>query len=127
MRLACGHPADDPSRNTEAFPMAISHATPGQAIDIGPLGPALSTTVTKTLIKTDRLEVIRLAVPAGKEIPPHKVAGEITVQCLEGRVEFTALNETRELPAGQMCYLPGGEVHSLKGLADSSVLVTILL
>ncbi|MCX8138792.1 MAG: cupin domain-containing protein, partial [Gemmataceae bacterium] len=78
-------------------------------------------------IKTARLEVIRLVLPAGKEIPPHKVAGEITVHCLEGRVAFTALGRTQELAAGQMLYLPGHELPSLRGLEDASVLVTILL
>lgn len=107
--------------------MAIPHATPGQLIDIRPLGPALPNTVTTTLVKTAQLEVLRLVVPAGKEIPPHQVTGEITVQCLEGRIAFTALGQTLELQAGQMCYLSGGKEHSVKGLEDASVLVTILL
>jgi quercetin dioxygenase-like cupin family protein len=107
--------------------MAIPHATPGQVIDVRPLGPALRQSLTTTLIKTARLEVIRLVLPAGKDIPPHKVAGEITVQCLEGRVAFTALGRTQELAAGQMLYLPGHELHALRGLEDASVLVTILL
>jgi quercetin dioxygenase-like cupin family protein len=107
--------------------MAIPHAAPGQVIDVRPLGPALPNTVTTTLIKTPRLEVLRLVVPAGKEIPAHKVAAEITVQCLEGRVSFTALGQARELQGGEMLYLPGGEEHSLKGIEDASVLVTILL
>ncbi len=107
--------------------MAIPHAAPGQVIDVRPLGSALRQSLTTTLIKTARLEVIRLVLPAGKDIPPHKVAGEITVQCLEGRVAFTALGRTQELAAGQMLYLPGHELHSLRGLEDASVLVTILL
>ena len=107
--------------------MAIAHATPGQVIDIRPLWAAISTSVTTTLVKTDRLEVIRLVLPAGKEIPPHKVPGEITVQCLEGRVAFTSLGATQELRAGQMCYLAGGTEHAVKGLEDASVLVTMLL
>ena len=78
-------------------------------------------------VKTDRLEVIRLVVSAGKDIPPHQVAGEITVQCLEGRVAFTAGGTTRELAAGQMHYLAGNEPHSLRGIDDASVLVTFLL
>lgn len=106
--------------------MAIPHAAPGQTIDVRPLGPALAGTKTSALLKTDRLEVIRLVVPAGKQIPSHKVAGEITVQCLEGRVAFTALGETHELEAGQMLYLTGGADHALEGLEDASVLVTIL-
>lgn len=107
--------------------MAIPHATPGDVIDIRPLGAAISTSFTTTLVKTDRLEVIRLVLPSGKEIPPHKVSGEISVQCLEGRVEFTSLGATRELQAGHMCYLAGGTEHEIKGLTDASVLVTILL
>jgi quercetin dioxygenase-like cupin family protein len=107
--------------------MAIPHAAPGQAIEIHPLGELLRGAVTKTLIKTSRLEVIRLVVPAGKSIPPHKVAGELTVQCLEGRVHFTALGQTSALGAGQMLFLPGNEEHSLQGVEDASMLVTILL
>ena len=57
----------------------------------------------------------------------HQVAGEITVQCLEGRIAFTAGGATRELSAGQMLYLAGNEPHSLRGVEDASVLVTILL
>ena len=107
--------------------MAIPHAAPGQVIDIRPLGSALPQSTTTTLIKTDRLEVIRLVVPAGKLIPPHKVKGPISVQCLEGRITFTAAGQSHELQAGQMLYLTGGEEHSLQGLEAASVLVTILL
>lgn len=107
--------------------MAIPHASPGQVIDIRPLGGQLPTATTKTLVKTDRLEVIRLVVQAGKEIQPHQVPGEITVQCLEGRVELALSGEKRELSAGEMCYLSGGMEHAVKGLEDSSLLLTIQL
>jgi quercetin dioxygenase-like cupin family protein len=113
--------------SSRSLAIAITHAQSGQVIDIRPLGEGLARSLTTTLVKTDRLEVIRLVVPAGKEIPPHQVAGEITVQCLEGRVAFTAGGTTRELAAGQMLYLAGHEPHSLRGLEDASVLVTILL
>ena len=107
--------------------MAITHAKPGEVIDVRPLGAALARSQTSTLLKTAHLEVIRLVVPAGKELPPHHVAGEITVQCLEGRVAFTAGDATHELGAGQMLYLDGGERHALRGIDNASVLVTILL
>jgi quercetin dioxygenase-like cupin family protein len=105
--------------------MAIPHAKSGEVIDLRSPSEALAHAVTNTLLKTDRLEVIRLVVPAGKDIPPHQVAGEITVQCLEGRVAFTAGGATRELAAGQMLYLAGNEPHSLRGIEDASVLVRI--
>ncbi|HEX5443558.1 MAG TPA: hypothetical protein VFW87_07005 [Pirellulales bacterium] len=53
--------------------------------------------------------------------------GEITVQCLEGRIVFEADGTPHELAAGQMLYLAGGATHALRGIDDSSVLVTILL
>ncbi len=107
--------------------MAIPHAKPGEVFDIRPLGPALSQTRTTTLVKTDSVEVLRLIVKAGTEIPPHSVVGEITVQCLEGSVDFRIGSDARILEAGQMLYLSGGEVHAVRGIVDASVLVTIVL
>ena len=107
--------------------MAIPHAKSGEVIDIRPLGPALAQAKTTTLVKTKTLEIIRLVIPAGKDIPEHHAPGEITVQCLEGRVVFTTGSTRRELAAGQMLYLSSAEPHSLHGLEDASVLVTILL
>lgn len=107
--------------------MAVAHATSAQVVDIHPLREKLKQAVTTTLVKTDQLEVIRLILPAGKEIPAHQVPGEITVQCLEGSVSFTAQGQTKLLQAGQLLYLAGSEPHSLKGVEDASVLVAILL
>jgi len=107
--------------------MAIPHAKPGDVIDVRPLGAALATTKTSTLFKTERIEVVRLVMAAGKEITQHKAPGEITVHCLEGRIAFTALGKTQELTAGQLLYLGPGEPHSVKCLEDASFLLTILL
>ena len=106
--------------------MAVSHAKPSEIISL-PLGEALAGSRTTTLVKTDRLELIRLVLAAGKEIPTHQARGPITVQCLEGRVAFTAGGKTQELHAGQMLYLLAGEPHALKGVEDASLLVTLLL
>ena len=107
--------------------MAIPHATSGQAVDVRPLGDRLGGAVTATLVKTDDLEVIRLVVPAGKEIPEHRARGAITVQCLEGAVEFRAHGRAETLTAGHMLYLEAGEPHSVKGVEDSSLLLTLAL
>ena len=107
--------------------MAIPHAASGQVIDVRPLGSAIPQSVTTTLVKTKQLEVIRLVLPAGKEIPSHQVPGEITVQCLEGDVEFRAAGQSQVLSTGQLLYLSGNEPHSLMAIQDASVLVTIQL
>ena len=92
--------------------MAIPHATPGELIDVRPLGARLKERVTTTLIKTDSLEVLRLVIPAGSEIARHQVAGEITVQCLEGQVVFDAGGTDRELAPGDLLFLTGGTPHA---------------
>lgn len=107
--------------------MAIPHAKPAKVIDISPLGSELSKSQTTTLVKTDSLEVIRLVVPAGKQINRHQVPGEITVQCLEGKVVFTAGDSLCQLTAGKMIYLAGATEHWLQASEDSSLLLTIML
>jgi quercetin dioxygenase-like cupin family protein len=107
--------------------MAIPHTQAGELIDLSPLGKAVATTQTATLVKTPTLELIRLVLPAGKVIPEHRVAGEMTVQCLEGNVRFTGGGKTQTLTAGKMLWLAGNQPHALEGLSDASVLVTILL
>ena len=107
--------------------MAIPHAKPGEIVDVRPLGSALASAQTKTLVRAAQLEVIRLAVPAGKTIDEHKAKGEIIVQCLEGRVAFTAFGKAQTLEAGKLLYLPTGEPHTVKGVEDASLLLTILL
>jgi len=106
--------------------MSIHHAKSGEVI-ILPLAASLAGSKTTTLVKTADLELIRLVLPAGKEIPSHQAPGEITVQCLEGRVAFTADGKTQELTAGQLLYLAAGESHALKAIEASSLLVTLLM
>src|SRR5262249_26776350 len=107
--------------------MAIPHAEPGEVVDVRPLGSALASSKTATLLRADQVEVRRLVVPAGKEIAEHKAKGEIVVHCLEGKVAYTAFGKTHNLEARKLLYLPKGEPHSGKGVEDASLLLTILL
>jgi quercetin dioxygenase-like cupin family protein len=106
--------------------MSVPDATPARVIDVRPLGAALRTTATTPLLKAARFHVVRLVILAGKEVAPHKASDELLVQCLEGRVVFTALSRDQELRAGDMLHLPSGEEHSLEALEDASVLVTVI-
>lgn len=107
--------------------MSASQNVNDEVIDIRPLGSALASASSSTLARTPTLEVRRLVLAKGREIPTHQAPGEITVQCLEGRITFTARGTTRELGAGQMLVLAAREPHSLTALEDSSVLVTKVL
>jgi quercetin dioxygenase-like cupin family protein len=107
--------------------MAIPHASPVDVIDVRPLGPRLAGAQTTTLFKTHAVEVLRMVLEAGKEVPPHAVPREVLVQCLEGRVEVRTHERRAVLEAGQMLYLAGSQEHALVAAASSSLLVTILL
>jgi quercetin dioxygenase-like cupin family protein len=107
--------------------MAIPHAASGQLIDVQPLAGKLFEGRTVALFKSEELEVMRLIVPAGKTVPSHQVKGEITVQCLEGEVAFTASGQTQLMKAGQLLWLAGGVEHGLTAVQDASLLVTLHL
>lgn len=107
--------------------MAILHARPGEVIDVQPLGARLASERTVALFKSQHLEVMRLVLLQGKALPPHKVAGEITVQCIEGAVDVQAEGRSHVLRAGHMLFLAADVVHAVAALEDSSVLVTVAL
>lgn len=107
--------------------MSLHHATSGEIIDIHPLGSKLSDTPSTALLKSDQLEIMRLVLAAGKEIPEHNVPGEITLQCLEGKVEVRAHGKTQTLSANELVLLAGNVPYSLRGVENCSVLMTIVL
>lgn len=106
--------------------MAQPHAEPGQVVDLRPLGPNLHDAKTTALVKEKYFEAVRLIVHAGTDIPPHKVAGDIMLLCLEGEIVLGLAASEVILKSGDWLYLKGGELHSLKGIMDLSLLLTIL-
>ena len=107
--------------------MALTHAQSSELIDVRPFGDNLARESTRTLVKTDTLEIVRLGDVRGKIYEGHQVPGEITVLCLEGRCTFSVAGAMRDLEPGRMIYLAGGEEHSLRVQDDSSLLLTVLL
>jgi len=107
--------------------MALLHASAGQSIDVQPLGIRLPSEKTVALFKAQDLEVMRLVLQAGKSLPPHQVAGEITIQCIEGTLDVSVDGHSHVLHAGQLLFLAGGAMHAVTALQDASALVTIAL
>jgi quercetin dioxygenase-like cupin family protein len=106
--------------------MAIPHAHPGQPVDVcaAPISGVLSSTA---LFKSRDLEVIRLLIGTGKGMPPHRVPGEITIQCVSGHLEIGLEDGPAVLRPGQILYLKGDAMHSVTALTDACALVTIAL
>jgi len=107
--------------------MATPQAKVGELVDVRPLESALASSERTILLRAEQVEIVRLVVPAGKEIPAHKAKGEIVVQCLEGRVAYTVFGKTLTLEAGKLLYMPMGEPHSVHGIEDASPLLTVFL
>ena len=106
--------------------MALKHAKPGDIVDLSPLGPRLETFRTAAIVKTEAFEAVRLVVRAGDTIPAHKVAGPIMLHCLEGRAVIGLGDGEVELGSNDWILLEGGEPHSVRGVENSSLLLTII-
>lgn len=107
--------------------MALPHAQPLDVISVRPLGRALGETVSSSLLKTERIQLLHLVLPAHTDQPEHHVDDECTIHCLEGDVEVAMPGGTRRLGPGELVVLPGRQRHALSARADSAVLVTLLL
>lgn len=107
--------------------MSASQPKLSEVIDVRAESPEPTKGPSSTLAKSATLEVRRLTLAKGREIPTHQAKGEISVHCLEGRIAFTSGAETRELGPNQMIILAAAEPHSLVSLDDATVLVTKVL
>ena len=107
--------------------MSIPHAQAGQPVAVMPFAAALSGQKTVALFKSAQLEVMRLVLAAGKSMPLHKVAGETTIQCIEGAIDVQLNGGSTTLSAGHLLFLPSQVPHSLHAQQDSSALLTMVL
>lgn len=107
--------------------MALPHANHLDIINVGPLGKNLSGTVSTSLIKTGRIQLLHLVLAPHHDQPQHHVDDECVIHCLEGDVELVMGSGVRRLHPGNVVVLPPGQQHALRARAESAVLVTLLL
>jgi quercetin dioxygenase-like cupin family protein len=107
--------------------MALPHANLMDVINVAPLGEELNGTVSTSLIKTERIQLLHLVLAAHSDQPQHHVDNECTIHCLEGTVELVTGSGVRRLQAGNVIVLPARQQHSLRARTQAAVLVTLLL
>lgn len=107
--------------------MALEHAQPLEVINVHPLRESLRQTPSHSLLKTEKLQLMRVVLPAGDGMPPHHIEGEVSILCIEGLVIVRSPGRSCSLAPGQLVVLPPGEPHSVLAEDDSSLLVTLLL
>ena len=106
--------------------MAMQHVRPGEVFDLAPSSSSPVNEFSVAIVKTKMFEAVRLVVLSGTSIKEHKFDGPIMLQCLEGRVLLGLSECTRELSDGHWLYLDGGTPHSISGIQDATLLLTIL-
>jgi len=80
----------------------------------------------RTLIKEGPLTVTLIGVIPGGSLHAHKAGGPITVQVLEGEVEFTVGETTRTLPMGTLLAIDGGITHAVHSTNGGIFLLTVV-
>lgn len=90
-------------------------------------GSALAHPTTHMLLHTNRRELVRVALSAGKSTFWHTTIFDTTIQCLQGCIEMNTECRRQVLEAGQSACLTSGMSHWLKAIDDSTVLFTRIL
>ncbi|HRK61470.1 MAG TPA: hypothetical protein PLY88_02835 [Candidatus Omnitrophota bacterium] len=70
------------------------------------------------------LRMVVIALHSGALIKPHKADHAISVQALEGELEFITDMEIVALKAGQMLSLHKGILHSVRARTECAFLIT---
>ncbi len=107
--------------------MAQAHTGSGQLVSVLPLGDRLQASKTSAILKAEQLEIVRIVLLAGKGLAEHAAPGEISVQCIEGCIDFTVAGTAQRMRAGDLIHLRAGEPHALMAVEDSSALLTLRL
>ena len=107
--------------------MATHHASSGELLHFRPLSAPLDGTQSTTLLRDEQLKVMRLVLPAGKELPEHAVDGPITMYCLQGAIDVTAHGSCKTMRAGDLMYLARKVPHALRATEDAFMLVSIVV
>ena len=102
--------------------MATQHAEPAQVVALNSWGDGR----TRAVVKTKEFEAMVVHLVSGKVLPPHKTPGPVTVQCLAGKVTFSANGNDQPMIVGDWLYLAGETEHSVTAHEDSALLVTVI-
>lgn len=80
-----------------------------------------------TLFKSDSMRIVLIGLHENAELKPHKANGVISVQVIEGKIEFSTEEQTVHLEKRQMIALQEKIIHSVKALTESFFLLTLAM
>lgn len=78
-----------------------------------------------TLSKTQTLRVVLMGLHQGAELAEHTANGTLSLQVLEGEIDFSAEGKSHQLTQGQMVCLHKGIPHAVSAIQESLLLLTL--
>ncbi len=78
-----------------------------------------------TVFKTNGLRIVLIALHEGAEMSRHTADGIISVQVLEGTIQFNTDRQSVELLSGQMLALHERIPHSVQAIKEAIFLLTL--
>ena len=79
-----------------------------------------------TVFKSDTVSIVPVGMHKNAELKKHTAKGSINVQVLDGKINFTAEQQTVSLEKGQMIALQATIPHSVMALKESFFLLTMV-
>lgn len=79
----------------------------------------------RTLVKEGDLRLTMTVLAEGAEVDTHHAAAPMTLQVLEGRLQYRVGDEDLELSAGQFLFFGPGHARDIRALQDTALLLTI--
>ncbi len=80
-----------------------------------------------TIFKSETMRIVLMGLHAKAELKPHKANGVICVQVLEGKINFSAEQQTSLVETGKMIALHQNVTHSVVALTDCFFLLTLAM
>lgn len=78
----------------------------------------------KGIFGNDNGGVALLGFKAGQVLDTHLAPAELMVTVLEGEINFTMLDHTERIAAGQYMLVGQGVAHSVAALTDAKIMLT---
>lgn len=80
-----------------------------------------------TIFKSETMRIVLMGLHENAELKAHQANGVISVQLLEGKINFITAEQTSLLEKGQMIALQANIMHSVMALEESFFVLTVAM
>ncbi len=77
------------------------------------------------LYKSETTKEVRIVFKAGQKMKEHHTPYPISVEMVDGQLDFGVQGQTHNLEKGDLLYLDGGIPHDLKAVTNAIVRLTL--